>query len=200
MASNTVGVVGLGYVGLTLAVTLARKGFTVQGVDTSPAVLDALAQGRPHLFEPGGEEGVRAFLGERFHAAGRLPEGGLEAAIICVSTPVDPATQSPQLDNLRAAVRHVAERSGPDTLVVVRSTVPVGASRSVVLPELVARWGRARLAFCPERTIQGQALRELEELPQVIGGIDEPSRVAAEALFRTLTARTVAVSSLEAAE
>src|SRR5262249_52523992 len=113
MSVNTVGVVGLGYVGLTLAVTLARKGFIVHGVDTSPAVLDALAHGRPHLFEPGVEEGVRAFLGERLHAAGRLPEGGVEAAMICVSTPVDPATQSPQLDNLHAAARHVADPPGP---------------------------------------------------------------------------------------
>src|SRR5215467_919280 len=200
MSANTVGVVGLGYVGLTLAVTLARKGFTVHGVDTSPAVLDALAHGRPHLFEPGVEEGVRAFVGERLHASTRLPESGVEAAIICVSTPVDPATQSPQLDNLRAAARHVAERSGPDTLVVVRSTVPVGASRAVVLPELLAAWGRARLAMCPERTIQGQALRELEELPQVIGGLDEASGEMAESLFSGLASRTVRVSSLEAAE
>jgi UDP-N-acetyl-D-mannosaminuronic acid dehydrogenase len=76
----------------------------------------------------------------------------------------------------------------------------VGASRRVVLPELLARWGRARLAFCPERTIQGQALRELEELPQVVGGLDVESRDAAIAVFSKLTARVVPVSSLEAAE
>src|SRR5499426_3242948 len=200
MRANTVGVVGLGYVGLTLAVTLARKGFNVHGVDTSPAVLDALAQGRPHLFEPGVEEGVRAFLGQRLHAGTALPQGGVGAAIICVSTPVDPATQSPQLDNLRAAARHVAERSGPETLVVVRSTVPVGASRSIVLPELLACWGATRLAFAPERTIQGQALRELEELPQVVGGLDAASASAAVELFSGLTRRVVRASSIEAAE
>ena len=197
---STVGVVGLGYVGLTLAVTLARKGFTVHGVDTSPAVLEALARGRPHLFEPGVEEGVRAFLGEQLHAGAALPEGGVDTAVICVSTPVDPATQSPQLDNLRAAAQHVAERSGPDTLVVVRSTVPVGASRGIVLPELFARWGRACLAFAPERTIQGQALRELEELPQVVGGLDGPSLESTSAFFARVTRRIVPVSSLEAAE
>src|SRR6266571_4108126 len=76
---NTVGVVGLGYVGLTLAVTLARKGFTVHGVDTSPAVLESLAQGRPHIFEPGVEEGVRAFLGERLHVGSALPKSGVDA-------------------------------------------------------------------------------------------------------------------------
>jgi UDP-N-acetyl-D-mannosaminuronic acid dehydrogenase len=197
---NTVGVVGLGYVGLTLAVTLARKGFTVHGVDTSPIVLDALGQGRPHLFEPGVEEGVRAFLGERLHVGSSLPKGGLDAAIICVSTPVHPDTHAAELTNLRVAARHVAERCAPGTVVIVRSTVPVGASRSVVLPELLARWGRARLAFAPERTIQGQALRELEELPQVVGGLDADAREAASALFARVTTRIVPVSSLEAAE
>jgi UDP-N-acetyl-D-mannosaminuronic acid dehydrogenase len=197
---KNVGVVGLGYVGLTLAVTLARKGFTVHGVDTSPAVLDALGKGRPHLFEPGVEEGVRAFLGERLHVGSALPQGGVDAAIICVSTPVNPDTQAPELGNLRAAARHVAERCASDTVVIVRSTVPVGASRSIVLPELLARWGRARLAFAPERTIQGQALRELEELPQVVGGLDGDGRGAAAALFARVTTRVVEVSSLEAAE
>jgi len=197
---TTVGVVGLGYVGLTLAVTLARKGFIVHGVDTSPAVLDALGKGRPHLFEPGVEEGVRAFLGARLHVGSALPKGGVDAAIICVSTPVDQETQAPELGNLRAAARHVAERCSSDTVVIVRSTVPVGASRSIVLPELLERWGRARLAFAPERTIQGQALRELEELPQVVGGLDSDGRGAAAALFARVTRRVVEVSSLEAAE
>jgi UDP-N-acetyl-D-mannosaminuronic acid dehydrogenase len=197
---NSVGVVGLGYVGLTLAVTLARKGFTVHGVDSSPAVLDALGRGRPHLFEPGVEEGLRAFLGDRLHVGPALPEGGVDAAIICVSTPVNPDTHAPELANLRAAAGHVALRCAPGVLVIVRSTVPVGASRAVVLPELVARWGRARLAFAPERTIQGQALRELEELPQVLGGLDPDSAAAAAALFRRVTRRIVTVSSLEAAE
>lgn len=197
---TSVGVVGLGYVGLTLAVTLARKGFAVHGVDTSPAVLDALGRGRPHLFEPGVEEGLRAFLGERLHVGAALPEAGVDAAIICVSTPVNPATHAPELANLRAAAGHVALRCAPGALVIVRSTVPVGASRAVVLPELVARWGRARLAFAPERTIQGQALRELEELPQVVGGLDSDSAEAAAALFGRVTRRVVTVSSLEAAE
>ena len=195
-----VGVVGLGYVGLTLAVTLAKKGFTVFGADRVPRVVEALAAGRPHLFEPGVEEAWRAFLGERLHVATALPRDPLDAVVLCVSTPVESATHAPDLEGLRAAARALAEGCAPDTLVIVRSTVPVGASRGVVLPELLARWGRARLAFCPERTIQGQALRELEQLPQVVGGLDDASAEAAAALFARVTPRVVRVSSLEAAE
>jgi UDP-N-acetyl-D-mannosaminuronic acid dehydrogenase len=197
---NTIGVVGLGYVGLTLAVTLARKGFTVHGMDVSPRVLEALAEKRPHLFEPGVEEGLQASLGERFFVRPALPERGIEAAILCVSTPVELDTHEPQLENLRLAARHIAERCADGTLVIVRSTVPVGASRAVVLPELRARWTRPLLAFAPERTIQGQALRELEELPQVVGGLDGESLAAAAALFSRVTRTIVTVVSLETAE
>ncbi len=197
---TSVGVVGLGYVGLTLAVVLARKGFTVHGVDSSPRVVAALAGRRPHLFEPGVEEGLRAFLGDRLHIGPTLPAQGVECVVICVSTPVAEGSHVPELENLRSAARHVAERCAPDTLVVVRSTVPVGGTRAVVLPELATRWTRPRLAFAPERTIQGQALRELTELPQVVGGIDAASRDAAGALFQSLTPHVVLVGSLEAAE
>ena len=197
---NRILVVGLGYVGITLTVALARKGFIVHGYDKNPDTVAALAAGRPHLFEPGIAEGLRAFLGETIHIADRLPSEPVDAAIICVSTPVAMTTRTPDLDNLGAAARAVAAECAPGTLVIVRSTVPVGASRQVVLPALTARWGRARLAFCPERTIQGQALRELEQLPQVVGAVDAESLEMASGLFGKLTSRVVPVSSLEAAE
>ena len=193
-------VVGLGYVGITLAAALARRGFTVIGYDREPRVREALAQGRTHLYEPGIDEALAETLGRTFHVHSDLKAADADAAVICVSTPVDDATRQPRLESLRAAARQIADELAPDTLVVLRSTVPVGATRGVVLPELAARWPAPRLAFCPERTIQGQALRELQELPQVVGGLDEPSRDAAVALFEQLTHRVVTVSSLEAAE
>ena len=172
----------------------------IHGAEQSPTVRATLATGRPHLFEPGLDDGLTRWLGTRIHVAEALPDEGVDAAIICVSTPVDPASGQPQLENLRAAARQVAAGARPDTLVVVRSTVPVGASRAIVLPELAARQPAPRLAMAPERTIQGQALRELEELPQVVGGLDAASGEAAAALFGRLARRVVRVSSLEAAE
>ncbi|WP_326559727.1 nucleotide sugar dehydrogenase [Micromonospora sp. NBC_01796] len=194
-----IGVVGLGYVGLTLAAALARKGYEVHGVDTSPAVRDALRQGRVHLFEPGIEEVFAEAVGRTVFVHTDLP-ADVDVAVISVSTPVDDDTRQPDLTNLAAAAEHVAARCGPDTLVVVRSTVPVGTSRRVVLPVLLAAWGRARLVMAPERTIQGQALRELVELPQVVGGLDEESGRAGAEFFGGLATQVVPVSSLEAAE
>jgi UDP-N-acetyl-D-mannosaminuronic acid dehydrogenase len=84
--------------------------------------------------------------------------------------------------------------------VVVRSTVPAGASREEVLPPLVQAWGSAHLVMAPERTIQGMALRELVELPQVVGGLDEESLELGLALFGGFSDQVVPVSSLETAE
>ena len=198
---NAVAVIGLGYVGLTVAVALARRGLTVFGVDHSPTVVATLREGRSHLYEPGVEDALREHLGHRLFVGDAVPREPVDAAIICVSTPVDAVTHAPKLDFLRDAARAVAAAwPAAPPLVVVRSTVPVGTTRAVVLPELAARASRVRLAFCPERTIQGQALRELEELPQVVGGLDDASADAAESLFARLTRRTVRVASLEAAE
>jgi UDP-N-acetyl-D-mannosaminuronic acid dehydrogenase len=212
----TIGVVGLGYVGLTLTAALADKGFVVHGADVSPRVIDSLSQGRSHIFEPGVAEIFAARIGRGIHVAAELPRDTVDVAVISVSTPVDePAVRSragvgrpegeftrrPNLANLAAAARGVAATCRPGTLVVVRSTVPVGTSRRVVLPELRAAWGDdVKLVMAPERTIQGQALRELIELPQVVGGLDEASRRAGAEFFRGLVNTVVEVSELETAE
>ncbi|MFY1698674.1 nucleotide sugar dehydrogenase [Solwaraspora sp. WMMA2101] len=196
---NRIAVVGMGYVGLTLAAGLARNGFEVYGVDSSPTVRDSLAQGRVHLYEPGLADALTETLGTSLFIHPDLP-AGLDAAIICVSTPVRADTRQPDLTNIAAAAAQIARQCGPDTLVVVRSTVPVGTSRRTVLPALTAAWGRARLVMAPERTIQGQAMRELAELPQIVGGLDDASRNAGVALFGVLARQVVPVSSLEAAE
>jgi UDP-N-acetyl-D-mannosaminuronic acid dehydrogenase len=198
-ATPRVGIVGLGYVGVTLAAAMALKGFKVHGVDAQAAVVDSLGRGEPHLFEPGVEDVFAQYVGKNLLVGDELPED-LDAVIIAVSTPVDTATREPDLGNLAAAAQMVAKRCSPNTLVVVRSTVPIGASREVVLPALIAAWGSARLVMAPERTIQGQALRELVELPQIVGGFDAASLDLGVQLFRRLCKRVVPVSSLETAE
>ena len=198
--SKTIGVVGMGYVGLTLTAALARAGNVVYGVDVQPAVRESLARGRPLIFEPGVEEVFEEMVGSTIFIGAELPAEGLDAAVICVSTPIDEATHQPNLANLAAAARDIARWCGPETVVVVRSTVPIGASRAVVLPPLLEAWGRVRLVMAPERTIQGQALRELVELPQVVGGLDEESLTAGVDVFSELAKQVVPVSSLETAE
>ena len=197
---STFGVVGMGYVGLTLTAALARAGHTVHGADTQPAVVESLAAGRTPVFEPGVEDIFAELVGTRIFVGAQLPECRYDAVVICVSTPVDQATHRPDLSNVATAARDIADRVAPGTLVVVRSTVPIGTTRAVVLPPLLAAWGRARLVMAPERTIQGRALVELVELPQIVGGLDGESLDAGLAAFRGLARTVIGVSSLETAE
>src|SRR5206468_3863843 len=119
--------------------------------------------------EPGIAEGLRELLNDRLYVAGTLPDTPLAAVVLCVSTPVEAATRRPNLEGLRAAARAVARDFRPDTLVVVRSTVPVGAGRSVVLPELLAE----RLSLDPMELIRAANLdypRPALARPGFVGG------------------------------
>jgi len=107
-----VAIVGLGYVGLTLAVALARRGVDVVGYDRAPSVVAALQAGRAHLYEPGIADELGALLGDRLRVVSTLPSEPVDAAVLCVSTPVDPTTRAPVLEPLRAAARSVAHVIG----------------------------------------------------------------------------------------
>ncbi|MDY7092272.1 MAG: nucleotide sugar dehydrogenase [Acidobacteriota bacterium] len=201
-------VVGLGYVGLTLALVLAEEGLRVTGVDLDEDKICALEEGRPYVHEPGLPELLREQLSHSFSVTTDLPEGS-DVFIVAVGTPVEAGLDSqrpePSLAMLEAATRAVAARLTPGALVILRSTVPVGTTRGFVLPLLEQltglRGGRDfHLSFAPERTAEGRALEELRTLPQIIGGLDEDSVEATAALFRELTHTLVRVESIEAAE
>jgi len=201
-------VVGLGYVGLTLGLELAREGFQVTGVDVDAARVAAIRGGDAHVHEQGLAELLREQLRVNFQVSTDLPPGG-DVFVVAVGTPVattpGTAMPTPQLGHLEAAIDAVGARLKRGGLVVLRSTVPVGTTREVVRPRLERLSGLVagvdfHLAFAPERTAEGQALQELRILPQVIGGINEDSVEATAALFRELTPTIVRVESVEAAE
>jgi UDP-N-acetyl-D-mannosaminuronic acid dehydrogenase len=199
-APGRVAVIGLGYVGLTLGVSLAAAGFAVTGVEANPQAREALAARRPTFFEPGVGELLQSLPPDRFQVTEALSGAAPDAVVICVGTPFDRDASGPDLRHLEDAAAAVAGHISENTLVVVRSTVPVGTTRKLVYPMLRARLGQPMLAFCPERTIQGQALAELAALPQVIGGLDDRSVRRARELFARVAPDQVVVSSLETAE
>jgi UDP-N-acetyl-D-mannosaminuronic acid dehydrogenase len=200
-ASYDVGIVGLGYVGLTLATVLAEVGQRVLGVETRRDVVAATNAGTPHF----SEAGLRDAL-ERVTGSGRLvasetfaPGAACATYIITVGTPLG-ADGVARFDMIEAATRQVAESMEDGALVILRSTVKVGTARNVVAPILAATGKRFEIAMCPERTLEGRALQELRELPQIIGADSEEARTRAERLFRLLTNSIVQVSSCETAE
>ncbi|MFE9795707.1 nucleotide sugar dehydrogenase [Streptomyces goshikiensis] len=194
-------VVGLGYVGITLTAALLSTGRRVLGYEYNKAVAEDLAAGVLQLSEPGVEEIIRDSAGGRLHVTSDLAGGKLPpVVIICVGTPIQTDGQDPNLHHLQAAVETISEGIDDETLVIVRSTVPVGTTRNLVLPLLRRKVADPLVAFCPERTIQGKALAELLSLPQIVGGINEEAVRRATELFASQTPTVVPVSSVEAAE
>jgi UDP-N-acetyl-D-mannosaminuronic acid dehydrogenase len=193
-------VVGTGHIGLPLAAVLADAGFQVTGYDTNDDFISRVnTTGTVDFREEGLDELLRAHLHKGLTLTS-TPPANQDVYVITVGTPLESGTDRPNLDRIRIAVQRIAPCFGPDPLVVLRSTVSIGTTRGIVLPEIRRHRERFGLAFCPERTIEGKAIPEMRSLPQIIGGLDEQSVERAERLFRLITAKIVRVSSIEAAE
>ncbi len=198
---RTVCIVGLGYVGLTLAVAMAGVGFRVVGVERRKDVVDGLREGKPHFFEPRLSESLSRHLSTGDFSVHESIPAGIQPAsyVVTVGTPLDEQGRV-RLDMVEAAAGAVAEHSAGDALVVMRSTVKLGTTRNVVAPILEATGKSFDIAFCPERTVEGQALSELRHLPQIVGGMSHGAALRAATLFQFLTPTVVRVSEPETAE
>jgi UDP-N-acetyl-D-mannosaminuronic acid dehydrogenase len=199
---QSVAVIGLGYVGLTLAVALAQRGFTVVGVEKRPEVVSMTNAGTPHFSETGLAEALGELVSSGKLTACKELDPALEVGtyIITVGTPLAAGSLEPRLDMIQSATRSVAEHMRGGESVILRSTVKLGTARELVRPILAATGKPFLLSMCPERTLEGAALEELAILPQIVSG-DSPEAVREVTwLFRQLTQTVVEVSSLETAE
>jgi UDP-N-acetyl-D-mannosaminuronic acid dehydrogenase len=196
-----IGIIGLGYVGLTLATVLAEAGYSVIGVERRSDIVDLTNRGLPHFSETGLEQALHQQVGEfRLLAQSRfLEDSTCRVYIITVGTPLNDEGVA-RLDMIENASRQVAENMKDGALVILRSTVKVGTARNVVAPILGSTGKKFHLAMCPERTLEGKALQELRQLPQIVGADDKVTRDIAAAVFGRLTNTIVNVSSLESAE
>lgn len=194
-------VLGLGYVGLTLAVVMADIGFEVLGVEVREDVLDALAQGRPHFHEPGLEEKLQRVMNSgHLKCAQNIPKDwGGSVFIITVGTPLTVDGHS-RMDMVEKVGIEVAQHLKDGDLIIMRSTVKLGTTRKIITPVLSSTNKQFDLAFCPERTLEGCALVELRQLPQIVGGMSSSATVRASQLFQFITPTVVRVSDMETAE
>lgn len=199
---RTVCMIGMGYVGLTLAVAMAEVGFRVHGVETNPDTIAAIRSGRAPFREAGLDQKVVVQVGSGAMSVSQdWPAlGTCNVYIVTVGTPLAEGSKTTNLDSIRAVTRRLAQNLRPGNMVILRSTVRVGVSRSIVKPALDETGLPYDLAFCPERTLEGKALQELRSLPQIVGGMNHASSVRAAQLFNYLTPTTIRVSDLETAE
>jgi len=195
-------VLGLGYVGLTLAVSLANAGYKVHGLEVRNEILDKLAKAEPTFYEEGLASEIRNALKKgAFTFSNSISDIPFKPSvyIITVGTPLG-KDGSIRLDMIENATREIGTLISDGDLVIVRSTVRLGTARNVIRPVLDKTGVTYNIAVCPERTLEGSALKELHYLPQVIGSDDLATRERCATLFGRLTPTTIKVSSLEAAE
>ncbi|MGA2320068.1 MAG: nucleotide sugar dehydrogenase [Solirubrobacteraceae bacterium] len=199
---RTVGVIGLGYVGLPLAVAFAQEGCEVIAVDVDSRKIEAIEAGDSYI-EDVPSELLRALRG-RIHATTRYARlAKADAILICVPTPLT-RNREPDLGPLIDSTRALAEVLQAEQLVVLESTTYPGTTRERVAPLLeesgLAAGRDFHLAFSPERVDPGRTDFTLRNTPKVFGGLTEACGDRAEAIYGMICDQLVRVSSPEAAE
>ncbi|MFD1564299.1 nucleotide sugar dehydrogenase [Haloarchaeobius amylolyticus] len=190
-----VAVYGLGKMGLPLAAVYAETTGNVTGADIDPAVVEAVTDGESHVV---GEPGLDDLVADQV-AAGRLaattdgPAAAERARIhvIIVPTLLDDENE-PDLTTVESVADDIAAGLASGDLVIAESTLPPGTCRDVLEPHLASKSGLASdafgLAFCPERTSSGTALRDIRgQYPKVVGGVDPESTRAAALVYDELS-------------
>jgi UDP-N-acetyl-D-glucosamine dehydrogenase len=199
-----VGVIGLGYVGLPLAVEVARSGYRCIGFDISQAVADGVNAGYSHIADVNADV-LAAFVGEGLLEATtdltRL--GECDAVSICVPTPLN-KIKDPDLSYVISATHAVLHGLRPGQLLILESTTFPGTTREVVLPILEESGLKVGedffLCFSPERVDPGNAVWHTRNTPKVVGGITPACLQAGMALYSGIFETMVPVESAEAAE
>jgi len=217
-----VGVIGLGYVGLPLALLFAREGFAVSGFDIDPDKVAKLGRGESYIGHIPAASIAEQVKQKRFRATGDFALlQDMDAILICVPTPLD-SHREPDLSYVRTTAEAIVPNLQRGQLVVLESTTYPGTTEEVVLP-ILERSGLQcpvnpyatnglefttgeelqadfLLAFSPEREDPGNKQFHTHEVPKVIGGINASSARAAQALYKRVFERTFMVSSTRAAE
>jgi UDP-N-acetyl-D-glucosamine dehydrogenase len=199
----TVGIVGLGYVGLPLARAFAECGVRVLGFDIDAAKVGKLNAGQSYIAAIP-DAAIAKLRQTAFEATDRFDRlGEPDTILICVPTPLT-ADRNPDLSFVRQTVEAIAARLRPGQLVVLESTTYPTTTRSVVLP-ILERSGLLAgreffLAFSPEREDPGNHRFGITTIPKVVGGLDEPSAELASALYGLVVPHVVRVSTPEVAE
>jgi UDP-N-acetyl-D-mannosaminuronic acid dehydrogenase len=208
-APGTVAVVGLGYIGLPTAVSLATGGLDVVGVDISPAIVDLVSRGQAPFAEPDLSVAVSGAVAMgRLTAQLEVPRA--DAFIVAVPTPFAPGHR-PDLSAVTAAAQAIAPALRGGEVIVLESTVPPGTTRRVSeqlaalrpdlsFPHATADGPDVHLAHCPERVLPGRIMIEIVTNDRVIGGLTPGCAQRAAALYRTFCHGELVITDAASAE
>jgi UDP-N-acetyl-D-glucosamine dehydrogenase len=202
--SAKAGVIGLGYVGLPLAIEFAKAGLTVVGVDLDTRKVEALGKGESYIGDVAASDVAAMVKAGRFRATTDFSVlSEVDTINICVPTPLR-KTKDPDLSYIVASVEEIAKYFKAGQLIILESTTYPGTTDEVVQPMLEAKGLKAGtdffLAFSPERVDPGNPQFHTGNIPKVVGGVNEASSEAAAALYGLVVKEVVKVSSTRAAE
>ncbi len=197
-------VMGLGYVGLPIALEFAKKGFTVNGLDTNPKRIEKLKKGVSYINDISSVEMKKVLRGGNFHATGDDRVLGLsDAVIICVPTPLR-KVKDPDISYVISAGKSLAKHVHKGQLIILESTTYPGTTRDLIKPMLEKRGLKSGrdffLAFSPERIDPGNKKYDFRNIPKVVGGMGKEATELGQLLYSRAVKRTVGVSTVEAAE
>jgi len=198
------GVIGLGYVGLPLAIEFARAGFTVYGIDVDPRKVAQLKRGRSYVADVPSAHVAQAVKAGKFHATTDFAVlKKCDTVNICVPTPLN-KTKDPDVSYIVAAADEVARYLKRGQLVILESTTYPGTTDELILPRLTARGMTVGkdffLAFSPERVDPGNPVYQTRNIPKVVGGVTARCTEVACALYRQTLETVVPVTGTRVAE
>ena len=199
-----VGIIGLGYVGLPLALACAKCGFTTTGFDVDDAKIITLGRGQSYLKHISGKNIKKAIGSGALAVSGDFTRlADMDAILICVPTPLA-AENKPDLSHITLTTDVIAKNLQAGQLVVLESTTYPGTTAEVLRPILEAGGLKSGenfyLAYSPEREDPGNLTHETSIIPKVVGGDGAEALKLAEALYNQVVVKTVPVSSLDTAE
>jgi UDP-N-acetyl-D-glucosamine dehydrogenase len=199
-----IGIIGLGYVGLPLAIAFARAGFKVLGFDTQSKKVNQVNKGQSYIDDISSKELATVVSPRRFQATadmGRLNEP--DVICICVPTPLS-KSREPNLTHVIQASKSIAKCLHKRQLVILESTTYPGTTGEVVLPALEKSGLKAGrdfyLAYSPERVDPGNKKYGIKNTPKVVGGTDKASTELAVLLYKQVADNVIPVSSMAVAE
>lgn len=193
-------VIGLGYIGLPTASLLASKGFTVHGVDVNSRVVETINQGKIHIQEPDLDILVKDAVNSGKLTANLEPNSA-DVFIIAVPTPFK-AGYTPDISYIEAATKSLAPCLVRSNLVILESTSPVGTTEKIEkwIHEINPDIGEVRIAYCPERVLPGQILKELVVNDRIVGGLDVRSTEKAAIFYEKFVTGEVLRTDARTAE
>lgn len=209
MKPTTVSVFGLGYIGLPTATVIASCGVNVIGVDVTEHVVNSVNAGKLHIVEPGLGEVLADVVRKGYLRATMTPEAA-DAFLIAVPTPFKDG-HKPDISYIQSVAQSLAPVLRKGNIVILESTSPVGTTERLAgwlaearpdlsFPQQAGNDADVQVAYCPERVLPGQVLKELVENDRVIGGMSEKASAMAVEVYRVFVKGTLSVSNARTAE